>query len=105
MATKMTFNRIKSMQKAYGFDKMQESINSGMAWQLEGSVGREAMGLLESGACMLPKAFKIDYYGNRVPSRDVLKVGTKGTFKNSQDFWQGVEDGRIEIDEFAEMDE
>lgn len=103
--SKPTFKQITALQKQYGFNKMQEYINNGMAWKLEGSVGREAMALLESGACMLPKEFKVDYYGNRVPSRDVLKPGTKGTFKNSQNFWQGVLDGSIEIDEFAEVDE
>ena len=103
--SKPTFKTITALQKKHGFDKMQESINSGMAWKMEGSVGREAMALLDSGACMLPKEFKMDYYGNRVPSRDVLKPGTKGTFKNSQTFWQGVLDGSIEIDEQAEIEE
>ena len=102
--SKITFKTIEKLQKDYGFAKMQEMINSGLAWKLEGSVGREAMRLLESGACMLPKEFRTDYYGNRIPSRDVLKAGTKGTFKNSQNFWIGVLEGDIEVDEFAEMD-
>ena len=102
--TKLTVKRITALQKSYGFSEMQELIDKGHAWTLEGSVGREASRLLESGACMLPKEFKVDYYGNRVPSRDVLKPGSKGTFKNSQNFWQGVEDGTIEIDPEAEMD-
>lgn len=101
---RLTVKQIEQRQKAYGFDKMQEMINTGQAWKMEGSVGREAMRLLESGACMLPKEFKTDYYGNRVPSRDVLQAGTKGTLRNCQDFWAGVDDGSIEIDEFAEMD-
>ena len=84
---------------------MQDMINTGQVWKMEGSMGREAMALLESGACMLPKEFKTDYYGNKVPSRDVLKAGTKGTFLNSQNFWQGVLDGKIEIDEQAEIEE
>lgn len=100
----MNFNSIKKLQKIYGFKEMQDMINSGQAWKMEGSYGREAMRLLESGACMLPKVKRLDYYGNLVPSRDVLQEGTKGTFKNSQTFWQGVEDGSIEIDEFAEFE-
>ena len=100
----MNFKRIESLQKAYGFSDMQELINTGTAWKLEGSVGREASSLLDSGACMLLKSAKFDYYGNRVPSRDDLEKGTKGTFTNSQNFWQGVEDGDIEIDEFAECE-
>jgi hypothetical protein len=102
--SKINIKTITALQKQYGFADMQEMINSGMAWKLEGSVGREAMALLESGACMLPKTAHKDYYGNIVPSRDVLKKGTKGTFQNSQAFWQGVEDGSIEIDEFADID-
>ena len=86
----MNYKTIESLQKAYGFSEIQGHINSGMAWKLEGSVGREAMALLESGACMLPKVQRIDYYGTRVPIRDDLKAGTKGTFKNSQNFWQVV---------------
>ena len=100
----MNFKKITALQKQYGFSDMQEQINSGMVWKSEGSVGREASGLLDSGACMLPKEFKVDYYGNRVPSRDVLQQGTKGTYQNSKRFWQLVLDGEIEIDEFAEMD-
>lgn len=102
---KLTFKQIIALQKTYGFTDMQNKINSGMAWNLEGSVGREAMRLLESGACMLPKVSRIDYYGNTLPPRDVLKPGTKGTFKNSQTFWQMVEDGKIVIDEFAEVED
>jgi hypothetical protein len=98
----MNHKKITGLQKAYGFTAMQNLINSGTAWKLEGSVGREAMSLLESGACMLPKVAHSDYYGNRVPSRDDLKKGTKGTYQNSVDFWTAVLDGKIEIDEFAE---
>jgi hypothetical protein len=45
------------------------------------------MGLIEAGACMLPKTAYRDYYGNRIPSRDDLKAGTKGTFKNSVKYY------------------
>lgn len=76
---------------------MQSLINDGSAWTLEGAFGRQAMSLLESGACMLPKSFKNDAYGNRIPSRDVLKVGTKGTYQNSKRFWTRVENGEIDL--------
>jgi len=101
----MNHSTIKKLQKEYGFDGMQNLINSGTAWKLEGSVGREAMSLLDSGACMLPLKGTFDYYGNRIPSRSELKTGTKGTYKNSLNFWQGVVDGNIEIDEWAENEE
>ena len=88
----MNYQTITKMQKDYGYDEMQNMINTGQCWLMEGSVGRQAMNTLESGACMLPKKFNRDYYGSTVPSRDVLEAGSKGTFKNSQKFWQSVED-------------
>ncbi len=57
----------------------QELINTGMAWKLEGSVGRECMRLIEAGVCTLgPKAF-FDAYGNRVPAAHEVVPGTKGS--------------------------
>jgi len=101
---KLTLAKIKSLQKTYGFTEIQNHINTGTAWHLEGSFGRQAMALLESGACMLPLEPKGDAYGNTVPSRDMLKDGTKGTLGNSKKFWQSVLDGEIEIDEWAEAE-
>lgn len=105
MKTKLTHKAIEKLQKEYGFDVVQKNINSGLCWRLEGHYGREAMALLDSGACMLPKVVHTDYYGNRVPSRDMLKNGTKGTFNNTQRFWEGVLDGSIEIDPLETLDE
>lgn len=79
----MKYQQIKSAQKEQGFDQWQLLIDNGMAWKMEGSIGRNAMDLLASGACMLPKKAFIDAYGNRVPARTDLKEGTKGTFQNS----------------------
>jgi hypothetical protein len=45
------------------------------------------MAALESGECMLPKQAHFDYYGNRIPSRDELKKGSKGTYQNAVKFW------------------
>jgi hypothetical protein len=57
----------------------QKLINSGQAWQMQGSYGRHAMDMINSGQCMLGKESHTDYYGNRVGSRyDVVK-GTKGS--------------------------
>ena len=104
MIKKITHVKILSLQKRYEFTQIQDKINTGIVWQMEGSQGREAMALLESGACMLPLVKRYDAYNNTVPSRDLVKKGSKGSYKNSQDFWQLVEDGKIEIDEFAEID-
>lgn len=57
----------------------QELINSGMAWKLEGAVGRQAMALIEDGFCTLGEEAHVDYWGNRVPSRHEVKPGTKGS--------------------------
>ena len=83
----MTIKQISKLQAKNGLTEIQNQINSGTAWKLEGSVGRQAMSLLECGACMLPQESHSDYYGNIVPSRDVLKPGTKGTLLNSQNYW------------------
>ena len=89
---------INRLQKEYGYSEMQDLINSGLAWKMEGSIGRQAMGCLESGACMLPKVSHSDYYGNRIPSRDELKKGTKGTYQNCKDFWTKVDEGEIYLE-------
>ena len=56
----------------------QRAINSGM-WGLQGSYGRTMMAALEEGIVMLGKQPAKDYYGNRIPSRDVVQAGTKGS--------------------------
>ena len=94
----MHYRKILALQKEYGFTDMQNNINNGLVWRMEGSVGREAMRLLESGVCMLPRELTKDAYGNYVTSRDRLPKGSKGTFQNSVKFWTAVLDGKIEID-------
>ena len=93
----MNYNRIKFLQKEHGYDEIQKYINTGLAWRLEGSYGREAMSLLEAGVCMLPKTPQYDFYGNYIPSRDELKNGTKGTYQNSVEFWTKVDNGECLI--------
>lgn len=57
----------------------QQLINSGDAWRLEGHVGRTAMSLIEEGVCALGPVAVIDYWGNKVPGRDDVQPGTKGS--------------------------
>lgn len=83
----MTIQTIKRHQREQGFAEMQSLIDSGMAWQMEGAIGRSAMDLLDLGACYLPKVRRKDAYGNTVPSRDDIKAGTKGSFQNSVRFY------------------
>jgi hypothetical protein len=59
---------------------IQRAINSGL-WSLQGSYGRAMMAALEAGICMLGEKPARDYYGNRIPSRDEVKPGTKGSRK------------------------
>ena len=102
----MTIERITELQEAHGLKQMQDLINSGDAWKMEGSYGRAAMANLDSGACMLPTESHWDYWGNLVPSRDMLQDGTKGTLQNSINFWTAVEDGTIDLggDEYGDDD-
>ena len=58
---------------------LQALINSGAAWKLEGSVGRAAMAAIETGACAVGVEAHRDFYGNLVPSRDMLAPGSVGT--------------------------
>ena len=95
----LTIEQIKELQKQYGYIKMQERIEDGSVWKFEGSMGRAAMDCLETGLCFLGEERKSDYYGNTIPSRNDLEAGTKGTLENSQEFWQKVVDGEIELEE------
>jgi hypothetical protein len=62
----------------------QELINNGQAWRLEGSVGRTAMALIESGQCILGEVGHHDYWGNYVPSRHEVQPGTKGSVEYAE---------------------
>lgn len=65
-------------------EMFQRLINSGAAWQLQGSYGRRAMDLIESGDCVLGEQGFRDYWGNYVPSRYEVKAGTKGSLEYQQ---------------------
>lgn len=73
-----------------GVVELQERIDSGLVWHLEGHSGREGMRALEAGACFLPLERNRDFWGNTVPARTDLKPGTKGTLENAARFY-GVE--------------
>ena len=93
----LTLDQIIALQKGYKVTGVQDGINTGMSWHMEGSVGRFANDCIESGICMLPEVRHRDYYGNTVPSRNDLKPGSKGTLENSQAFWKRVEEGNFEV--------
>lgn len=57
---------------------LQRAINGGL-WSLQGSYGRAMMDAIQSGWCMLGPRPAVDYWGNRIPARDEVKDGTKGS--------------------------
>jgi hypothetical protein len=57
---------------------LQHLINTG-TWSLEGSTGRAMMSAIEAGVCALGPEPAFDYWGNRIPSRDEVEAGTKGS--------------------------
>lgn len=57
----------------------QRMIDSGMAWRLQGSYGREAMRMIEARLCTLGPVGHRDYYGNYVPSKFEVVSGTEGS--------------------------
>jgi hypothetical protein len=83
----MKLYKLKQLQLAHGYDQLQQLIDTGMAWNMEGAIGRAAMDALNSGACFLPTSPQSDYYGNVVPSRYMVKKGTKGSYANSVSFY------------------
>jgi len=87
----MNYKKLKRFQLEMGYSRMQSMIDSGIVWQMEGTIGREAMSLLNSGACMLPKESKLDYYGNKIPSRYEVKRGTTGSYQNSVRYYSDPE--------------
>jgi hypothetical protein len=93
----MNYHNIKRLQAVHDLKSLQDGINDGSIWKFEGSAGRRAMEALSSGECMLPKKRTFDYYNNSLPSRDWLQAGTKGTYKNSLNFWTKVESGEIDL--------
>jgi hypothetical protein len=66
--------------------EIQELIDSGMAWKLEGFVGRQAMDSLRAGATVLPPEREKDYWGTPIPSHtDVAdEVGSPGSVANAE---------------------
>jgi hypothetical protein len=62
------------------YESIQRAINSGM-WGLQGSYGRVMMDAIKGGYCMLGVHSATDYYGTKIPSRDDVQEGTKGSYE------------------------
>ena len=61
------------------YESLQRAINGLMAWRMQGSYCRAMMQALTDGHCLLGREHTRDYWGNRIPSRDEVKRGTKGS--------------------------
>jgi hypothetical protein len=83
----MNLEQIKELQQQNGLEDLQNLIDSGQAWHMEGACGREAMHALEVGACLLPEESHIDYWGNKVPNLNEVKPGTTGSLNNAIQYW------------------
>jgi hypothetical protein len=73
------------MDEADEIRMMQEMIDSGMAWKMQGSYGRAAMDMIEAGLCVLGEEGHRDFYGNYIPSRYEVKPGTKGSLEYAEE--------------------
>lgn len=88
----MTIRGIRELQKQYEVSYYQEIIDNGMAWKMEGRIGRKCMSYLSSGVCYLPLKTHYDYWGNEVPSRTNVPYGTMGSLSLSKEFWSNAEE-------------
>ena len=92
---------IREMQSKYSaIVQMQVWIDNGFVWSMEGSVGREAMRGLESGMYFLPDESHKDYYGNHIPSREEIRIGTAGSLDNSFEYY--TDESNIELLEITQ---
>ena len=66
------------------YQSIQRAINA-KSWSFQGSYGRAMMQAINDGFCLLGKESARDYYGNRIPSRDEVKQGTKGSLDYVRD--------------------
>ena len=74
---------------------------SGLAWRLEGRVGRAAMNALKIGAVVLSAVEHTDAYGAPVPSyEDILdEIGAPGSVANAEHYAQTFGEWDVEMDD------
>jgi hypothetical protein len=70
--------------------QVQAWIDDGTVWQLEGSLGRMAMALLESGECVCAPEPVRDFYGTIVPAYWMVEdaPGSQGSVANAEAYHQ-----------------
>ena len=82
-------------------EKMQDWIDKGYVWSMEGSVGRQAMHGLNRGLYFLPNQSFANPYGQHIPSRKEIRIGAEGSLDNAYDFYnddQNLWDLELEYD-------
>lgn len=84
----MTEQEIRKLQKIEGLDTLQEMIDSGIAWKMEGSVGRSAHSALQNGACFLPEIRHTNACGTVLNKRSDREKGDSGTLEYSSNYWK-----------------
>lgn len=69
--------------------QLQDWVDSGVAWHLEGSVGRQASDLLAAGVLVLGPNRTRDYWGTAIPAyTDVLdEPDSSGSVANAEAWW------------------
>lgn len=77
---------------------LQTAINAGQ-WALQGSYGRSMMDAIKSGQCALGRDSAHDYWGNFIPSRDMVQAGTPGSIEYVRE--QMGDDWAEQIEEVA----
>ena len=72
--------------------RLQELIDSGATWRLEGSVGRAAVDAIHAGYLQLGPTGHTDYWGNYVPARHEVAPGTPGSPEYATTPWPEEDD-------------
>ena len=70
---------LNGMDEGDEIEALQTIIDSGVAWTMEGSIGRACMAAIEAGDCVLGEVGHRDYWGSYIPSRHEVAPGTKGS--------------------------
>jgi hypothetical protein len=83
----MNESKIKELQKQFGYQLIQDLINSGEAWRIGGTSTRKCKEALKSGACHLPQhSIKVNIFVT-VPSRYEIEDNDPGSIKRSKEYW------------------
>lgn len=83
----MNYFEIKKIQRKYGVGKVQELIDSGKAFMIQGDFEELIWSMIYSGACMLPDLVHKNHQGTRIATRAMVPSGSPGSFKRCQSYW------------------